>query len=81
MHLGGAWYDMAASAKITKEIHDKCNNVFTELWYFEDMFRLQVKEGTKPYWALQRHVAYALQEPFKRSWTTLTEPVMTYFKN
>ena len=34
---------------------------------------LQVKEGTKPYQALPRHMAYALQEPCKRELDCLHE--------
>ena len=55
--------DMMASAKITKELHKKYNEVFTEIGCFEGTFSLEVKEGMKPYQAPPRCMAYMLHEP------------------
>ena len=40
---------------------------------FEDTFSLQLKPDSKPYQAPPRHVAYALQEPFKEELRRLQE--------
>ena len=40
---------------------------------FQDTFYLQVIADTKPYEALQRHMAYALEEPFKKQLERLQE--------
>ena len=33
--------------------------------WFEGMFALQVKEGSKPHKAIPRYFAYVLQQPFR----------------
>ena len=57
--------DMAASAKITWEMHNDYH-VFPGIRCFKLRLSLQVKEGGKPYQAPPRHVAYSLQEPYKK---------------
>ena len=47
--------------KLQKEFED----VFTCIGCFDGMFSLQVKPDNQPYQATQRHIAYALQKPFK----------------
>ena len=42
---------------------------YSDIGFTKDIFSLQVKEGTKPYQALPRHVVYALQGPFKKGWS------------
>ena len=49
-----------ASAKITKELHDTYSDVFSSIGWLKGTLSLHVKEGTKPYQALPRHVLYAL---------------------
>ena len=46
--------------------------MFTGIGSFEGTFFLYVKDDVKPYQALPRHVAYALQEPFKKAGKTST---------
>ena len=49
-------------------IHEICNvfgDVFNGIGCFKGTFSLQLKPDSKPYQALPRHVAYALQKLFK----------------
>ena len=39
--------------------------MFNGIWCFEGTFPLQLKPDSKPYQVPPRHVAYALQKPFK----------------
>ena len=56
---------MRASAHLTNAVHDELKDGFTGIGHFKRMFTSQVNEGSKPYQALPRHVAYILQMPFK----------------
>ena len=47
---------MAASAIITKELHDIYSDVFSDIGLFKDTYSLQVREDTKAYQALLRYV-------------------------
>ena len=42
------------------------NDISSGIGCFKDTFSLQVKEGMKPYQTLPQHIAFALQEPFKK---------------
>ena len=53
-----------ASRILTKKIHD-FSDVFTGPSCFEGTFKLQVREGSHPYQAPPRRVAYTLQEPLR----------------
>ena len=57
--------DKRKSSKMTQKIHDRFGDVFNGIGCFEGMFSLQLKPDSKPYQAPPRHVAYALQKPFK----------------
>ena len=50
---------------MTQIIHNKFGDVFNGIGCFEGTFSLQLKPDSKPYQASPRHVAYALQKPFK----------------
>ena len=56
-----------------QKIHDTFGNVFNSIGCFEGTFSLQLKPDSKPYQVPPRHVAYALQKPFRRSWNTCKE--------
>ena len=47
------------------KIQDRFGNVFNSIGCFKSTFSLQLKSDSKPYQAPPRHVAYALQKPFK----------------
>ena len=57
--------DKKASTEITKQLQKEFQDVFTGIGSFDWMSSLQVKPDSKPYQAPPRHVAYALQKPFK----------------
>ena len=57
--------DKRKSAELTQQIHKEYNDVFNGIEYFEGTFSLQLKPDSRPYQVPQRHVAYALQKPFK----------------
>ena len=57
--------DKSKSNAMTQRIHETYGEVFNGIWYFEGTFSLQLKLHSKPYQAPPRHVAYALQKPFK----------------
>ena len=56
---------MAASDKITQEMHNDYSDIFFRTGYFKCTFSLQVK-GVKPYQDPLQCMAYALQELFKK---------------
>ena len=61
--------DKIVSETITHRIPNEFNNSFSGIGCFEGTFALQVKEGSHPYQAPQRRVAYTLQKPLKeKSW-------------
>ena len=53
------------SAEITQQIQREFKDVFSGIGCFNGTFSLQVKPDSKPYQAPPRHIAYALQQPFK----------------
>ena len=57
--------DMRVRETITNRIHNEFNDLISGIGCFEDMFPLQVKDGTHPYQAQARRVAYVLQQPLK----------------
>ena len=56
-----------------QSIHTKFGDVFNGIGCFEGTFSLQLKADSKPYQAPPRHVAYALQKPFKEELRCLQE--------
>ena len=63
----GPYYesDKKKSAESTWQIHKDFDKVFSGTGCFEGTFSLQPKPDSKPYQALPRCVAYALQKPFQ----------------
>ena len=61
------------SAKTTLKIHNKYSNVFTGVMCFKGTFALLVRDDTKTYQALPRHIIYVLQEEFTKVLTRLQE--------
>ena len=57
--------DKKQSSKMTQKIHNRFGNIFNGIGCFKGMFSLQLRPNSKPYQAPPRHVAYALQKPFK----------------
>ena len=57
--------DKRSSIAMTQSIHSRFGNIFNGIGCFKGTFSLQLKQDSKPYQAPPRHVAYALQEPFK----------------
>ena len=57
--------DKRSSIAIMQSIHMRFGNTFNCIGCFKGTFSLQLKPDSKPYQASPRHVAYALQEPFK----------------
>ena len=51
----------------------RLSNIFNGIGCFKGTFSLQLKPDSKPYQAPTRHVAYALQEPFKEELRCLQE--------
>ena len=51
--------------QLHKTFHSKCSNVFMEIGCFKGTFKLRLREGSHPYQAIPRRVAYALQQPHK----------------
>ena len=64
---------IVASIAMMQKIHTRFGNVFNGIGCFEGTFSLQLKPYSKPYQAPPRHVAYALQEPFKEELRCLQE--------
>ena len=58
---------------MTQKIHNTYGNVFNGTGCFKGTFSLQLKPDSKPYQAPTRHVAYALQTPFKEELEQLQE--------
>ena len=56
-----------------QKIHETFGNVFNGIGCLEGTFSLQLKPNSKPYQAPPRHVAYALQKPFKEELECLQE--------
>ena len=65
--------DKRSSIAMMQRIHTRFGNVFNGIGCFEGTFSLQRKPDSKPYHAPPRHVAYALQEPFKEELRCLQE--------
>ena len=57
--------DKEASKVIMQKIHNEFSDVFTGIGCFEGTFKFRVKEGSHPYLAPPRRVAYTLQQPLK----------------
>ena len=57
--------DRRENTKITEQIQRDFEDVFNHRGCFDGMFSLQLKPDSKPYQAPLRHIAYALQKPFK----------------
>ena len=57
--------DNRVITEITQLLQRDFKDVFTWIGCFDGTFSLQVKPDSKPYQAPLRHVAYALQKPFK----------------
>ena len=57
--------DKRKSSEMTQKIHNRFGDVFNGIGCFKGIFLLQLKPDSKPYQAPPRHVAYALQKPFK----------------
>ena len=58
--------DKGVSRVITQRIQNEFSDIFTGFECFKGTFKLRVKEGSHPYQALARRVAYALQQPLKQ---------------
>ena len=59
--------NIVENTETTLKIHTEYNDVFTGIGCFKGAFSLWVKDGAKPYQVLLRHVANALQRPYKKS--------------
>ena len=57
--------DKRKSIKLMWEVHNTFGDVFNGIGCFEGTFSLQLKPDSKTYQVPPRHVAYALQKPFK----------------
>ena len=51
--------------ELTQQINKEFNDVFNGIGCFEGTFSFQLKLDSRPYQMPPRHVAYALQKPFK----------------
>ena len=58
---------------MTQRIHEMYGEVFNGIGCFKGTFSLQLKLDSKPYQALPRCIAYALQKPFKEELQQLQE--------
>ena len=56
----GGEADKKACLVLTQRICNKCSDGFSGIGYSDGTFRLQAKEGSQPYQAPPRRVAYAL---------------------
>ena len=54
-----------SSIAMTQSIHSRFGNIFNGIGCFKGTFSLQLKPDSKPYQIPPRHVADAIQEPFK----------------
>ena len=57
--------DKSKSNAMAQRIHEMFGDIFNSIGCFEGTFSLQLKPDSKPYQVSPRHVAYALQKPFK----------------
>ena len=58
--------DKRANIEITLHIQREFKDVFNGISFFNGMFSMQLKPGSKPCQANQRCVTYALQKPFEK---------------
>ena len=58
---------------MTQKIHNTFGDVFNGIGCFKGTFSLQLKPNSKPCQEPPRHVAYALQNPFKEELEQLQE--------
>ena len=61
---------------MTQIIHNTYGDVFNGIGCFEGTFSLQLKPDSKPYQVPPRHMAYALQKPFKEELEWLQEQII-----
>ena len=61
------------SNAMTQKIREMFGKVFNGIGCFKGTFPLQLKLDSKPYQAPPRHIAYALQKPFKEELQLLQE--------
>ena len=65
--------DKGSSIAMMQRIHTRFGDIFNGIGCFEGTFSLQLKPDNKPCQTPPRHVAYALQEPFKEELRCLQE--------
>ena len=58
--------DKSKSNTMTQRIHETYGEIFNGIGCFEGTFSLQLKPDSQPYQVPPRHVACALQKPFKK---------------
>ena len=58
---------------MTQRIHKEYDEVFNGIGCFKGTFSFQLKQDRKPYQVPPRHIAYALQKPFKEELQQLQE--------
>ena len=61
------------NGETTQKIYNEYRNVLTGIECFKGNFSLQVRDDTKPYQVLPRHVAYTLHEVFIKELGRLQE--------
>ena len=59
--------DKRESQVLINKIHNEFGDFLKEIESFKGMFSLQVKDDSQPYQAPLRRLAYALQEPLRKS--------------
>ena len=67
--------DRIVSAKIKQQLQKKVKDVLTGIGCLDCIFSLQVIAWSKPYQTPLRHVAYALQKPFKQELEKLQQQI------
>ena len=65
--------DKSQSDDMTQKMHNTYGDVFNGIRCFEGTFSLQLTPDSKPYQVPPRHMAYALQKPFKEELKWLQE--------
>ena len=65
--------DKNKSSAMTRRIHETFGDVFNGIECFKGTFSLQLKPDSKTYQMPLRHIAYALQQPFKEELQCLQE--------